>query len=104
MRSFAPRGPGRAATLLAIGAAAALASAAMPARAAAPNPTVEMTIANRGKVVIELFPKEAPKTVAHFLDLVNHKFYNGILFHRVVPDFVVQAGDPASKKYTPQEV
>jgi peptidyl-prolyl cis-trans isomerase B (cyclophilin B) len=69
--------------------------------ASAANPVVVMVVANRGRVTIELYPKDAPKTVAHFLDLVKKKkFYNGILFHRVRPGFVAQAGDPQSRKFT----
>lgn len=49
---------------------------------------------DRGQVVIELYPAVAPKTVANFEALVNKGFYNGLTFHRVVPDFVVQGGDP----------
>ncbi len=81
---------------------AACASAAYAAPAA--NPTVEMTIGGRGKVVLELFPKEAPTTVAHITKLIKQGFYDGIVFHRVVPNFVVQAGDPASAKWSDKEV
>jgi len=49
---------------------------------------------DRGTVVIELYPKVAPKTVDNFETLVKKGFYNGLTFHRVVPDFVVQGGDP----------
>ena len=49
---------------------------------------------DRGTIVIELYPKVAPKTVANFETLVKKGFYNGLTFHRVVPDFVVQGGDP----------
>ncbi len=49
---------------------------------------------DRGTVVIELYDKVAPKTVANFETLANKGFYNGLTFHRVVPDFVVQGGDP----------
>ncbi len=66
---------------------------------AAPNPRVVMVIENRGSITLELAPKAAPKTVAHFLALTNKKFYDGVLFHRVEPNFVAQAGDPGSKKY-----
>lgn len=72
--------------------------------AAPSNPVVTMKVAGRGTVTIELFPKEAPKTVDHFLSLVRKKFYDGILIHRVVPGFVVQAGDPATRKYTPAQL
>ena len=49
---------------------------------------------NRGTVVIELYPQVAPKTVDNFETLTKKGFYNGLTFHRVVPDFVVQGGDP----------
>ena len=52
---------------------------------------------NRGTIVAELFDKEAPGTVANFEKLANSKFYDGVKFHRVVPDFVVQGGDPFSR-------
>jgi cyclophilin family peptidyl-prolyl cis-trans isomerase len=62
------------------------------------NPMVSMVIAKRGTITIALYPKAAPKTVAHFLELVNKKFYDGILFHRLAEGFVAQAGDPKSKE------
>ncbi len=49
---------------------------------------------DRGTVVIELYPAVAPKTVENFETLIKKGFYNGLTFHRVVPDFVVQGGDP----------
>lgn len=49
---------------------------------------------NRGTIVLELLGREAPGTVANFVDLARNGFYNGLTFHRVVPDFVVQGGDP----------
>jgi peptidyl-prolyl cis-trans isomerase B (cyclophilin B) len=81
----------------------ALVMSAVAALPAPSNPIVEMAVAGRGTVRIELFRKQAPKTVAHFLGLVKSKFYDGILFHRVRPGFVAQAGDPASKKYRPAD-
>jgi peptidyl-prolyl cis-trans isomerase B (cyclophilin B) len=48
----------------------------------------------RGIIVLELYPEAAPKTVANFETLVNKGFYNGLTWHRVVPDFVIQGGDP----------
>lgn len=48
-----------------------------------------------GKITIELHEKQAPKTVANFKKLAREGFYNGLSFHRVVPGFVVQGGDPA---------
>ena len=46
------------------------------------------------KIEIELYPQYAPKTVANFLKLVNEGFYNGLIFHRVIPGFMIQGGDP----------
>jgi cyclophilin family peptidyl-prolyl cis-trans isomerase len=67
---------------------------------ATPEPKVayvRMTIEGKGDLVIELDLKEAPKTSENFLNLVKEGFYDGIRFHRVVPKFVIQAGDPQSK-------
>ncbi|MFC1640503.1 peptidylprolyl isomerase [Patescibacteria group bacterium] len=50
---------------------------------------------DKGKIVIDLFPKNAPLTVEKFKTLINDGFYNGLTFHRVVQDFVVQGGDPS---------
>ena len=52
---------------------------------------------NKGTIVAELYEKEAPKTVENFEKLANQGFYDGVKFHRVIPDFVVQGGDPYSK-------
>jgi peptidyl-prolyl cis-trans isomerase B (cyclophilin B) len=52
---------------------------------------------NRGTFVAELFAAEAPKTVANFEKLANDKFYDGVKFHRVIPEFVIQGGDPLSR-------
>src|SRR3954466_2112573 len=52
---------------------------------------------NRGTIVAELYDKDAPATVANFEKLANSKYYDGIKFHRVIPDFVVQGGDPLSR-------
>jgi len=52
---------------------------------------------NKGTIVAELFEKEAPKTVENFEKLANSGFYDGVKFHRVIDDFVVQGGDPLSR-------
>jgi peptidyl-prolyl cis-trans isomerase B (cyclophilin B) len=52
---------------------------------------------DKGNIVLRFFPDVAPVTVASFLHLARTGFYNGTTFHRVVPDFVVQGGDPLSK-------
>ncbi|OZI12243.1 peptidylprolyl isomerase [Bacillaceae bacterium SAS-127] len=49
---------------------------------------------NGEKIEFDLFPKEAPNTVANFEKLANEGFYNGVVFHRVIPGFVSQGGDP----------
>jgi cyclophilin family peptidyl-prolyl cis-trans isomerase len=49
---------------------------------------------SKGKIVCELFPKDAPQTVNSFVFLAKDHFYDGLTFHRVVPDFVIQGGDP----------
>ena len=52
---------------------------------------------NAGDITIRLYDDKAPKTVANFLELVDKKFYNGLHFHRVIKDFMLQAGCPHSK-------
>ncbi len=47
-----------------------------------------------GAVTVELFDEDAPKTVANFKKLAGEGFYDGVVFHRVIPDFMVQGGDP----------
>jgi cyclophilin family peptidyl-prolyl cis-trans isomerase len=49
---------------------------------------------NRGAIAIELFDDEAPKTVGNFVGLARDGFYDGVIFHRVIPDFMIQGGDP----------
>jgi len=51
-----------------------------------------------GTIKIAFFEKEAPKHVANFKKLIKEKFYQGIKYHRVIPDFIIQAGDPNTKK------
>jgi peptidyl-prolyl cis-trans isomerase B (cyclophilin B) len=59
--------------------------------AVAGNPKVEMET-SKGKMVIELFPEKAPETVKNFLNYVDAKFYDGTIFHRVIPNFMIQGG------------
>ena len=49
---------------------------------------------NRGDIAVELFDDDAPKTVDNFLSLARKGFYDGVIFHRVIPDFMIQGGDP----------
>ena len=55
------------------------------------NITIETTL---GNIEAVLYAKEAPKTVENFMTLANKKFYDGIIFHRVIPGFMIQTGDP----------
>ena len=57
-----------------------------------------LSVEGRGDILIEMYPKAAPKTVQQLTSLVKSGFYNGIKIHRVEPGFVVQAGDPQTKK------
>ncbi|MFO0933021.1 MAG: peptidylprolyl isomerase [Planctomycetota bacterium] len=55
----------------------------------------------KGTIRLTLFEKDAPKTVANFEKLITEGFYDGVTFHRVVPNFVIQGGDPLSKTLAP---
>jgi peptidyl-prolyl cis-trans isomerase B (cyclophilin B) len=52
---------------------------------------------NRGTIVAELYDTDAPKTVENFETLANKGYYDGVKFHRVIPKFVIQGGDPLSR-------
>jgi peptidyl-prolyl cis-trans isomerase B (cyclophilin B) len=49
---------------------------------------------NHGAIAVELFDDDAPKTVQNFVKLARDGFYDGVIFHRVIPDFMIQGGDP----------
>jgi cyclophilin family peptidyl-prolyl cis-trans isomerase len=49
---------------------------------------------NHGAIELELYDEDAPKTVANFVKLAEDGFYDGVIFHRVIPDFMIQGGDP----------
>lgn len=83
-----------------ITAALACAAAISPPKAE-PRPLVEMMVQNRGRVVLELRPDQAPKLTKHFLGLVGDGFYDNILFHRKVDGFVIQSGDPGTRGLSP---
>lgn len=57
------------------------------------NPIVTMEIEGYGTIKLELYPDLAPNTVANFIRLANRGFYNGLTFHRTIPDFMIQGGD-----------
>lgn len=68
------------------------------------NPFVDFDIAGKGKFTMELLMDDAPRTAGNIKRLVDMKFYDGIIIHRYVKGFVVQAGDPQSKSMMPSEV
>ena len=60
----------------------------------AQNPIVTFEMENGGKMVAELYPEVAPNSVNNFISLVQSGFYNGLIFHRVIPGFMIQGGCP----------
>ena len=58
------------------------------------NPVVLIDVDGFGEIEVELFPNIAPITVKNFLSLVDKKFYDGIIFHRIISGFMIQGGDP----------
>jgi peptidyl-prolyl cis-trans isomerase B (cyclophilin B) len=66
-----------------------------PAMSIDPSKTYVATFdTSKGKIVVDLFPKEAPNTVNNFVFLARDKFYDGTKFHRVIENFMIQGGDP----------
>lgn len=57
------------------------------------NPVATIEIQDYGTIKVELYPDQAPNTVANFIRLANRGFYNGLTFHRTIPDFMIQGGD-----------
>jgi peptidyl-prolyl cis-trans isomerase B (cyclophilin B) len=60
----------------------------------AQNPIITITMEDGGVMKAELYPEYAPNTVSNFLSLAASGFYNGLIFHRVIPGFMIQGGDP----------
>jgi cyclophilin family peptidyl-prolyl cis-trans isomerase len=88
-----------------------LASLALAAAMTAPRPEVAFEVEGRGRFVMELRPDEAPKLCAHFLRLIQDRFYDRLLIHRKVDGFVIQAGcdktrgkEPAWARKNPGEM
>ena len=83
------------------------AAGSQPAEAAKTSPGAGPVIVldtSKGVVEFETYPNEAPKTVAHILNLVKRGFYNGQRVHRVAPNFVVQFGDPQTRDMTKKDM
>ena len=58
------------------------------------NPVVTIEMENGGVIKAELYPEIAPESVRNFISLINKGFYDGLIFHRVIPGFMIQGGDP----------
>ena len=58
------------------------------------NPVVTIEMENGGIIKAELYPDIAPNTVNSFISLITRNFYDGVIFHRVIPGFMIQGGDP----------
>ena len=58
------------------------------------NPTFKITMENGGVIEGELYPETAPQSVYNFIDLANHNYYDGLIFHRVISGFMIQGGCP----------
>src|SRR5690606_16372168 len=58
------------------------------------HPEVTIEMSNGGIIKVELYPEIAPNTVSNFVSLVQEGYYDGLIFHRVIPDFMIQGGDP----------
>jgi len=91
----ASQAPGR-------GTGARAGAAAAPHRSPGAGPVIVFET-TKGNFEIETYPNEAPKSVDHILTLVRRNFYNGLRVHRVVPGFVVQFGDPATRDMTKRD-
>lgn len=61
-------------------------------------------VTSKGTIVLEFFADDAPNHVASFIELIESGFYDGIKFHRVIPGFVAQGGDPITRDLTPEQV
>lgn len=74
---------------------------ATPSAGAGPIIVIETS---KGPIEFETYPEDAPKTVAHFMELVKRRFYNGLRVHRAEPKFVIQMGDPQTRDYTKRDL
>ncbi len=88
------KGAAAAAALVLLGAAPAFAAGEAKKLGLDPENTIYLDLKNNCRVVIKMLPKVAPKHVARIKKLAREKFYDGIIFHRVIPGFMAQTGDP----------
>ena len=68
-----------------------------------PHPIAQLDLGELGEVQIQLLPEIAPNTVARFAELANQGFYDGTTFHRVIPGFMIQGGDPLTRNADPRD-
>ncbi len=68
-----------------------------------PHPHATLEIRDLGSIEIEFFPERAPKAVANFIQLAREGFYDGTTFHRSIPEFMIQGGDPNTKNRDPRD-
>lgn len=68
------------------------------------NPIVSIKMSNGKEMKIELYPEIAPNTVNNFISLVNKGFYNGVIFHRVIPGFMIQGGCLTETEWEAQDI
>jgi peptidyl-prolyl cis-trans isomerase B (cyclophilin B) len=79
------------------------AQAALARISAGPHDTAVLDLGELGTIRIQLLPELAPKTVAHFVSLAERGVYDGTYFHRVIPGFMIQGGDPLTKNRDPRD-
>jgi len=79
------------------------AAPAGPQIAEGPHPVAVIRVEDLGEIRIELLPELAPRTVLNFAKLAGEGFYDGTTFHRVIPGFVIQGGDPNSRNRDPRD-
>src|SRR5688572_31080094 len=79
-------------------------TAAVPAKTSPGAGPVIVVETEKGTFEFETYPNEAPKTVAHIIALINKRFYNGQRFHRVIPGFVAQWGEPLTRDMTKEKL
>lgn len=63
------------------------------------NPIVTLTLEDSQKIIIELYPEIAPNTVNNFISLIEDGYYDGLTFHRIIEDYIIQGGDPLKNNY-----
>ena len=63
------------------------------------NPIVTLELEDNQRIIIELYPEFAPNTVNNFISLIEDKYYDGLIFHRIIEDYIIQSGDPLKNNY-----